>query len=636
MNARKRQGQPLLPTCSPKQPRRTLVDHDGNAPSPSQPNLVERWCSIAADFKNLVKDTVLSMPPIRPTELPTETSDSSDGLTFSPQTHTSQLSQSSSTSVAYENDCRRSSDSGSIRSAVDKAFIRPEEVPLPPSPHKPTFQGASSPPRSQNTSYNFISKNMSSQSTSRRDSGSSTPVIFLESSQNSSPTGRVLKENITPSLRNLNLDGLSTSREDWGSITPSSVASKSATVSTSNTPRRTAQSLRLDPSRRKPRRRDHIYMSVHKAKLKREKQELREKLTNQIFQEKRKQGFSSNLSDLKSFLVFKSQLESIDLENKIGAHHVAGTLSVKSTSSTRTLLDEDDDRDSDAQNQFLRRVLDNIHATVNSPAPPKPFTPTLEQLQTKERLKDDAIEQRLRPSRKALPPNLPPADSQLVDTVLNNRGFTSKYAREQVSYTDITRLMPKQWLNDEIINFYGAMILGRSEAAASSSGKKTLLNIHYFNSFFWTKLTKEGYEKGRLAKWTKKIDIFSKDVILLPVNHNNAHWTAAAINFRNKRFESYDSMGMAAEVVFKALRSYVTLEHHNKMKKPFDFTGWTNWAPETTPQQENGYDCGVFTCQFMEALSRGEESFNFSQQDMPYLRRLMIWEIWKAKLQDDR
>ena len=242
-------------------------------------------------------------------------------------------------------------------------------------------------------------------------------------------------------------------------------------------------------------------------------------------------------------------------------------------------------------------MLTNHH----SPKPQKPYVPSLEQLQIKERAKDEKIEQRLRPSAKPLPSALPPADDQLVNIVLSNPGFTSKYAREQVGHSDITRLMPRQWLNDEIINFYGAMILGRSEAAAGQSGKKNLWNIHYFNSFFWTKLTKEGYEKGRLAKWTKKIDIFSKDAILLPVNHNNAHWTAAAINFRNKRFESYDSMGMAAESVFKVstlycgrnavinseqicqtLRSYVNLEHQNKKKKAFDFDGWTNWAPEVS------------------------------------------------------
>lgn len=48
-----------------------------------------------------------------------------------------------------------------------------------------------------------------------------------------------------------------------------------------------------------------------------------------------------------------------------------------------------------------------------------------------------------------------------------------------------------------------------------------------------------------------QVDIFSKDVILIPVNHNNAHWTAAAINFRRKRIESYDSMGMERGQVFK-------------------------------------------------------------------------------------
>jgi len=72
-----------------------------------------------------------------------------------------------------------------------------------------------------------------------------------------------------------------------------------------------------------------------------------------------------------------------------------------------------------------------------------------------------------------------------------------------------------------------------------------------------------------------------------------------------------------------------------KRKKPFDFTGWENYAPDWTPQQENGFDCGVFTCQFLEALSRGEESFIFSQKDMPYLRRRMVWEIGHAALRDD-
>jgi sentrin-specific protease 1 len=81
------------------------------------------------------------------------------------------------------------------------------------------------------------------------------------------------------------------------------------------------------------------------------------------------------------------------------------------------------------------------------------------------------------------------------------------------------------------------------------------------------------------------------------------------------------------------LREYVDLEHLNKKSKPFDWTGWIDYCPRDTPQQENGYDCGVFTCQFLEALSRGMDSpFNFSQRSMAFLRRRMILEIGRTEL----
>jgi sentrin-specific protease 1 len=116
-----------------------------------------------------------------------------------------------------------------------------------------------------------------------------------------------------------------------------------------------------------------------------------------------------------------------------------------------------------------------------------------------------------------LPSCLPPADDAKVSALLYQTGVISKVAREQVSDQDISRLLPGQWLNDEIINFYGAMILARSEGSKENPGsqrngkttkKTTFLDVHYFSSFFWSKLTKEGYENGRLAKWTKKVFAF--------------------------------------------------------------------------------------------------------------------------------
>jgi sentrin-specific protease 1 len=45
----------------------------------------------------------------------------------------------------------------------------------------------------------------------------------------------------------------------------------------------------------------------------------------------------------------------------------------------------------------------------------------------------------------------------------------------------------------------------------------------------------------------------------------------------------------------------------HKKSQPFDADGWklVPTAPGT-PQQENGSDCGVFTCIFADYLSRNE------------------------------
>jgi len=245
---------------------------------------------------------------------------------------------------------------------------------------------------------------------------------------------------------------------------------------------------------------------------------------------------------------------------------------------------------------------------------------------------------------------LPPQIAQEVKLLRTKRDLVSKFAKEQIGHGELARLDPAgqlHWLNDEIINFYGALILDRSEKFAANKGnvvngtaKKRkgkapeYLKVHYFSTFFWPKIEK-GYKESRLNKWTKKFDVFQKDTVLIPVNHNNVHWTLAAINFRKKRIESYDSMGVFRPTVYTHLRTYLAEEHMDKKKKPFDFTGWIDHYDENTPQQENGYDCGVFTCQFMESLSRGVDDFVFDQSDMVYIRDRMTYELCKGRLWDE-
>lgn len=377
----------------------------------------------------------------------------------------------------------------------------------------------------------------------------------------------------------------------------------------------------------RPRRsRDHIYARVHRAKVQEDRKKDREELVQELFHYKRSTGYTSDFDSFKSLINYQARLEILD-RHALSPSPSLTDLRAKQSSSGRSRRHSFSD---DVDPDFLERALRKAKKSFELP-PPKPFSPSHDRLRLSARHRDEAIEKRLRPK---LPKVLPPDADTQVHALLCKKGVISKVARESVNDRDLSRLLPSQWLNDEIINFYGAMILTRSESNRDPTAKRKMLDVHYFSTFFWPKLKNEGYEQGRLAKWTKKIDIFSKDVILIPINHNNSHWTGAAINFRRKRIESYDSMNLDRHQVFKALRSYLDSEHRNKRKKPFDFTGWQNHNPEDTPQQENGYDCGVFTCQFLESLSKGEEGFYFSQRDMTYLRRRMIWEIGHAKFLD--
>jgi len=48
-----------------------------------------------------------------------------------------------------------------------------------------------------------------------------------------------------------------------------------------------------------------------------------------------------------------------------------------------------------------------------------------------------------------------------------------------------------------------------------------LPSANTFNTFFYPKLRSSGYTAVR--RWTKKMDIFSKDILLVPV-HLGVHW----------------------------------------------------------------------------------------------------------------
>ena len=147
------------------------------------------------------------------------------------------------------------------------------------------------------------------------------------------------------------------------------------------------------------------------------------------------------------------------------------------------------------------------------PKPFPPFSPSLDRLREATRKRDQEIEERLHPKPKpySYPESLSPEEDAYVDELMRKGGTIAKCGREQVKDKDLERMRPTSWLNDELINFYGQMLLNRSQEAkenkenpeCTANGRLKPINMHYFNTFFWEKAAK-GYD-SKLAKWTKKV-----------------------------------------------------------------------------------------------------------------------------------
>ena len=74
-------------------------------------------------------------------------------------------------------------------------------------------------------------------------------------------------------------------------------------------------------------------------------------------------------------------------------------------------------------------------------------------------------------------------------------------------------------------------------------------------------------------------------------------------------------------------------ESRDKKQKPFDYAGWKKVeTTANTPRQENGYDCGVFATFCAHYLAHGVDP-NFSQEDIPHLRRRMMISILNKRIE---
>ena len=194
-----------------------------------------------------------------------------------------------------------------------------------------------------------------------------------------------------------------------------------------------------------------------------------------------------------------------------------------------------------------------------------------------------------------------------------------------ITKKDLYGLTGQNWINDKIVEIYMQMLAKRSLTKTSQIYGKP--RVYCMSTYFFLNLIMRGY--GAVARWTKDVDIFSYDIILVPI-HLEMHWCLAIVDFRSPGVFYYDSMSGHNMPALTAILNYLREEHLKKKGVELDLTKFAKDIAEC-PQQQNGADCGIFACKIADFVTR-EEIFNFSQEDMQYFRKRMIWEIVKQQL----
>ncbi|KAK2376154.1 putative ubiquitin-specific protease 2B [Trifolium repens] len=203
-----------------------------------------------------------------------------------------------------------------------------------------------------------------------------------------------------------------------------------------------------------------------------------------------------------------------------------------------------------------------------------------------------------------------------------------------LSKRDVDLLQPDTYINDTIIDFYILYLKNKIQEQEKA-------RFHFFNSFFFRKLA--GMDKnapyacdGKSAfqsvrKWTRKVNLFEKDYIFIPVNFNH-HWSLIVIchpgevvNINDTEPEKslrlpcilhMDSIKGYHSGLKDLVQSYLCVEWKERKKDTCGedlssrFLNMRFLAAEV-PQQENTYDCGLFLLHNLE-LFLAEAPLNFN------------------------
>jgi len=228
--------------------------------------------------------------------------------------------------------------------------------------------------------------------------------------------------------------------------------------------------------------------------------------------------------------------------------------------------------------------------------------------------------------------NVMKADDEPVKyLVYPGHGHPLGQANVTVTSRDYQCLQTEQFLNDVIIDFYLKYLQVELFSHSRFMEKTYIFSIYFFKRLTMkpkstspTMSKAEGMHNN-VKKWTKNVNIFENDFIVVPINDCD-HWFVVIICYPAllTRQVEHDRIKQPLLLVLDSLedglknsvcdhlRTYLTIEWKEKMKcsRQFTVTNMPSFCPKI-PQQENLTDCGLFLLEYVESFFK-EPISNFS------------------------
>jgi sentrin-specific protease 1 len=144
------------------------------------------------------------------------------------------------------------------------------------------------------------------------------------------------------------------------------------------------------------------------------------------------------------------------------------------------------------------------------------------------------------------------------------------------------------------------------------------------NSFFFVTVSQEYLAEAvntkKLERILRKRGLNTATTrLIVPINLEQTHWLYCDVDLSGRTVTIYDSCELDTEpggALALVLGNYFQIEFRAEAG--------------ISPQQDNGFDCGVFMVMNLSLLAVGQP-LDFSQEDIPRLRKVLAQRIVRSK-----